>query len=112
MVCTDLKDQMSVIQNMGQNAANEGEIQSGQESEELGSGNKWSNRRYEPPSLNESVEEAGIGSTEVGLNYDLAESALQTGVAVKLLCNSTYPIQTNGHPPEKDSHEDNPVEPG
>ena len=54
-------------------------------------GNKWSNKRYEPPGMSDLVEETGIGPTEVGLNYDPVKSALEPGVATKLLCNPTHP---------------------
>ena len=67
-----------------------------QVSEEIGLGNKWSNRRYEQPGLGDQVEEAGrIGVTKVALNYDLVDSAFEPGVTSKLLCNSTNSMLAN-----------------
>ena len=63
MVCTDLKDQMSVIPNMGFGGWNGNGAE--YECEELNVVNKWSNRRYEHPGLNDSVEETAIGTTKV-----------------------------------------------
>ena len=66
-----------------------------QVSEEIGLGNKWSNRRYEQPGLGDQVGEAGIGATKVALNYDLVDPASESGVASKLLCNSTDSMLAN-----------------
>ena len=91
MVCTDLKDQMSVIPNRGLEVYKGEEAGTEQACEEIGLGNKWSSRRYEHPRSSDSVGETGIGATKVALNYDLVDPALEPGVATKLLCNSTDP---------------------
>ena len=62
-----------------------------QVSEEIGLGNKWSNRRYEQPGLGDQVGEAGIGATKVAIKYDPVDPALEPGVTSKLLRNSTDP---------------------
>ena len=80
---------MSIIPSMGLGVQMGEEVGTERLSEEVGLGNKWSNRRYELPGMGDLVEETGIGPTEVGLNYDLVESALEPGVATKLLCNPT-----------------------
>ena len=82
---------MSVIQNLGIDAHKRQGVGDNRESGEPNVENKWSNRRYEQPGLGDTVDETGIGATEVVLNYDLVESALESGIAGKLLCNSTDP---------------------
>ena len=53
---------------------------------------KWSNRRYEPPGSGDSVEETAISTTKVVIKYEPVKSALEPGIAVKLLHNPTDPI--------------------
>ena len=81
---------MSVNQNMGIDVWNGPEVEAGQVDEEQVV-NKWLNRRYEHPVLRDQVEDTGFGATKVALNYDPVESALEPGIAGKLLCNPTDP---------------------
>ena len=57
--------------------------------------NKWSNRRYEQPGTNDLVEETALWTTKVVIKYEPVKSALEPGIAGKLLHNSTDPILAN-----------------
>ena len=64
----------------------------------------WLYGRYEQPGQDESVEDTGIGTTKVALNYDPEESAFDPGIASKSYCNPTIvtspvPTQTNQDDP-------------
>ena len=53
---------------------------------------KWSYRRYEQSVLDDPVEEAGIGTTNVVIKDDPEQSASDPGIATKLYCNPTSPV--------------------